>query len=67
MSKLNICNTGTKGRSVLSAEVVPLDKERINQIKSNQTYSVVVDAVTISLVVEDPVTISLVVEDPVTI
>ncbi len=34
MSKLKICNTGTTGRSVLSTEVVPLYKGRINQIKS---------------------------------
>ncbi len=34
MSKLNICNTGTAGRSVLNTEVVPLYKEIINQIKS---------------------------------
>ncbi len=33
MSKLNICNMGTTGRSVLSTEVVPLYKERINKIK----------------------------------
>ncbi len=35
MSKLNIYNTGTTGTSVLSTEVVPLYKERKNQIKSN--------------------------------
>ncbi len=33
MSKLNICNTETIGRSVHSTEVVPLYKGRINQIK----------------------------------
>ncbi len=33
MSKVNICNTGTTGRSLLITEVVPLYKDRINQIK----------------------------------
>ncbi len=38
MSKLDICNTGTTARSELSAQVVLLYKERINQIKSNHIY-----------------------------
>ncbi len=41
MSKLNICNTGTTVRSVLSTEVVPLYKERIDQIKSNPNQRIV--------------------------
>ncbi len=40
MSKLNICNTGTIGRSMLSTEVVPLYKERINQIKIKSNHNV---------------------------
>ncbi len=42
MSTVNICNTGTTGRSVFSTQVVFLYKERINQIKSNRGWVVYV-------------------------